>query len=288
MSTRTEEDLIDNLFVASTHAYILVFTTKGKLHWLKVWRIPEVATTGKGKPIINMIQIDKDDRVAGIIAVHDFDTSEHVVMASRMGYIKKTPLSAFSRPRSNGIIACTVGDDDELMSVMLDRDDQDIVLFSLMGKAIRFTGNQVRSMGRVARGVRGIRLKKKDELIGMATVDLEKIQLLTVTRKGYGKRTPVSEYRAQGRGGQGVININTSERNGNVVKSLLVSDDSEIIIITESGKIIRMGVDQIRLVQSRNSLGVKLIDLEDSDRVADVSVLELEEEPSGEIAEDEA
>ena len=174
------------------------------------------------------------------------------------------------------------------MSVMLDRDDQDIVLFSLMGEAIRFTGNQVRSMGRVARGVRRIRLKKKDELIGMATVDFEKIQLLTVTRKGYGKRTPVSEYRAQGRGGQGVININTSERNGNVVKSLLVSDDSEIIIITESGKIIRMGVDQIRLVQSRNSLGVKLIDLEDSDRVADVSVLELEEEPSGEIAEDEA
>ena len=288
MSTRTEEDLIDYLFVASTHAYILIFTAKGKLHWLKVWRLPEVSTVGKGKPIINMIQIDKGDRVAGIIAVHDFDTPAQVVMASRMGYIKKTPLNAFSHPRANGIIACTVGDDDELMRVMLDKDDQEIMLFSLMGKAIRFTGNQVRSMGRVSRGVRGIRLKKKDQLVGMAAVDLEKVQLLTVTRKGYGKRTPVSEYRAQGRGGQGVINISTSKRNGNVVKSLLVSDDSEIIIITESGKIIRMGVDQIRLVQSRNSMGVKLIDLKGRDRVADVSVLELEEEPPGEIVEDEA
>ena len=287
MSTRTEEDIIADLFVASTHSYMLIFTTRGKLHWLKVWKIPEVGTTGKGKPIVNLIQVDPDDRVADVLNVHDFEGGAQVVMASRRGYVKKTPLSAFSHPRANGIIACKVDEEDELMSVALAEGDEDIMLFSKLGKAIRFNFGQVRSMGRVSRGVRGIRLRPGDHLIGMEIVDPEKPDLLAVTEYGFGKRTPIDQYRAQGRGGQGVINIRTSERNGNAITSFLVNDDSDIMIITESGKLIRLPADQVRLTVSRSTQGVKLIDLNENDRVADVSLIPPEEEVQEAPGEDE-
>ena len=277
MSTRTEEDIIDDLFVASTHSYMLIFTTRGKLHWLKVWKIPEVGTTGKGKPIVNLIQVDPDDRVADVLNVHDFEGGAQVVMASRRGCVKKTPLSAFSHPRANGIIACRVDEEDELMSVALAEDDQDIMLFSKLGKAIRFNFERVRSMGRVARGVRGIRLRPGDHLIGMEILDPDKPDLVAVTEFGYGKRTPIDQYRTTGRGGLGVINIRTSERNGNVITSFLVNDDSDIMIITESGKLIRLPAHQVRLTVSRNTQGVKLIDLGENDRVAGVSLIPPEE-----------
>ncbi len=278
MSTRTEEDIIADLFVASTHSYMLIFTTRGKLYWLKVWKIPEVGTTGKGKPIVNLIQVDPDVRVADVLNVNDFQGGAQVVMASRRGYVKKTPLSAFSHPRANGIIACRVDEDDELMSVALAEGDKNIMLFSKLGKAIRFNFEQVRSMGRVARGVRGIRLRPGDHLIGMEIVDPGRPDLLAVTEYGFGKRTSIDQYRTQGRGGQGVINIRTSARNGNVITSFLVNDDSDIMIITESGKLIRLPVRQIRLTVSRSAQGVKLIDLGENDRVADVSLIPLEDE----------
>ena len=278
MSTRTEEDIIADLFVASTHSYMLIFTTRGKLYWLKVWKIPEVGTTGKGKPIVNLIQVDPDVRVADVLNVNDFQGGAQVVMASRRGYVKKTPLSAFSHPRANGIIACRVDEEDELMSVALAEGDKNIMLFSKLGKAIRFNFEQVRSMGRVARGVRGIRLRPGDHLIGMEIVDPDRPDLLAVTEYGFGKRTSIEQYRTQGRGGQGVINIRTSARNGNVITSFLVNDDSDIMIITESGKLIRLPVHQIRLTVSRSAQGVKLIDLGENDRVADVSLIPPEDD----------
>ena len=278
MSTRTEEDIIADLFVASTHSYMLIFTTRGKLHWLKVWKIPEVGTTGKGKPIVNLIQVDPDVRVADVLNVNDFQGGAQVVMASRRGYVKKTPLSAFSHPRANGIIACRVDEEDELMSVALAEGDEDIMLFSKLGKAIRFNFGQVRSTGRVSRGVRGIRLRPGDHLIGMEIVDPDRPDLLAVTEYGFGKRTSIEQYRTQGRGGQGVINIRTSARNGNVITSFLVNDASDIMIITESGKLIRLPVHQIRLTVSRSAQGVKLIDLGENDRVADVSLIPPEDD----------
>ena len=278
MSTRTEEDIIADLFVASTHSYMLIFTTRGKLHWLKVWKIPEVGTTGKGKPIVNLIQVDPDVRVADVLNVNDFQGGAQVVMASRRGYVKKTPLSAFAHPRANGIIACRVDEEDELMSVALAEGDEDIMLFSKLGKAIRFNFGQVRSMGRVSRGVRGIRLRPGDHLIGMEIVDPDRPDLLAVTEYGFGKRTSIEQYRTQGRGGQGVINIRTSARNGNVITSFLVNDASDIMIITESGKLIRLPVHQIRLTVSRSAQGVKLIDLGENDRVADVSLIPPEDD----------
>ena len=285
MSTRTEEDIIADLFVASTHSYMLIFTTRGKLHWLKVWKIPEVGTTGKGKPIVNLIQVDPHDRVADVLNVNDFQGGAQVVMASRRGYVKKTPLSAFSHPRANGIIACRVDEEDELMSVALAEGDKNIMLFSKLGKAIRFNFEQVRSMGRVARGVRGIRLRPGDHLIGMEIVDPDRPDLLAVTEYGFGKRTSIDQYRTQGRGGQGVINIRTSARNGNVITSFLVNNDSDIMIITESGKLIRLPVHQIRLTVSRSTQGVKLIDLGENDRVADVSLIPPEDDEEEAIEE---
>ncbi len=288
MSTRTEEDIIADLFVASTHSYMLIFTARGKLHWLKAWKIPGVGTTGKGKPIVNLINIDSDDRVADMLNVRDFEGPAQVVTASLRGYVKKTPLSAYSNPRSSGIIACGVDEGDELMSVMLAEDDRDMVLFSRQGKAIRFNSEQVRSMGRTARGVRGIRLRPGDELIGMEIVDPERADLLAVTEHGFGKRTPINQYRAQGRGGQGVINIRTSERNGDVVTSFLANDDSDIMIITENGKLIRLPVHQIRLTVSRSAQGVKLIDLGKDDRVADVSLISAGEDEEEETSSEES
>ena len=285
MSTRTEEDIIADLFVASTHSYMLIFTTRGKLHWLKVWKIPEVGTTGKGKPIVNLIQVDPHDRVADVLNVNDFQGGAQVVMASRRGYVKKTPLSAYSHPRANGIIACRVDEEDELMSVALAEGNKNIMLFSKLGKAIRFNFEQVRSMGRVARGVRGIRLRPGDHLIGMEIVDPARPDLLAVTEYGFGKRTSIDQYRTQGRGGQGVINIRTSARNGNVITSFLVNNDSDIMIITESGKLIRLPVHQIRLTVSRSTQGVKLIDLGENDRVADVSLIPPEDDEEEAIDE---
>ena len=278
MSIRTEEDVIDYLFVASTHSYILIFTDKGKVYWLKVYEIPDVGAAGKGKAIVNLINLGRGEKVADMIAVQDFSDQGYIVMASRQGYIKKTRLKAFSNPRTAGIIACSVKEGDELMSVGLTGGDNEILLFSRGGKAIRFSEEEVRDMGRKARGVKGIVLKKGDKAVTMGIVRDEPGNILAVTEKGYGKRTPLSEYRRQARAGQGVINIKTTGRNGGVVSACHVEDDSEVIIITEKGKIIRLQVERIRRTISRSALGVKLIELEPEDRVADVTLVPRQEE----------
>ncbi|MDA2927556.1 DNA gyrase subunit A [Acidobacteria bacterium AH-259-G07] len=278
MSTRTEEDVIDYLFVASTHSYILIFTDKGRMYWLKVYAIPDVGSAGKGKPIVNLINLERGERVRDMIAVQDFTKAGYVVMVSLWGYIKKTELKAFSNPRTAGIIACGVEEGDELIAVGQTDGYNDILLCSRHGKAIRFSEKGVRGMGRTARGVRGMALKKDDELVGMDIIRDESDNILVVTENGYGKRTPVSEYRQQGRGGQGIINIKTTHRNGQVVSGFAVKDDSEVIIITGKGKIIRLEANRIRQTITRVAQGVKLMDLGEEDKVADMTLVPREEE----------
>ncbi|MBI4444652.1 MAG: DNA gyrase subunit A [Acidobacteria bacterium] len=278
MSTKTEEDVIDYLFIASTHSYILIFTDRGRVYWLKVYEIPDVGAAGKGKAIVNLVNLEKGEKIADMISAQDFSQSGYVVMASRQGYIKKTELSAFSNPRSTGIIACSVDEKDELIAVEQTSGRDQILLSTRNGKAIRFAETDVRDMGRQARGVRGIALRPGDQVVGMDIIRDDSGAILAVTENGYGKRTPVTEYRLQGRGGQGVINMKTTARNGQVVTVCYVQDDSEVIIITERGKIIRLEASRIRQTMSRSAQGVKLIDLEEGDRVADLTLVPREEE----------
>lgn len=284
MSTRTDEDVIDYLFVASTHSYILIFTDKGKIHWLKVYEIPDVGAAGKGKPIISLVNLDAGEKISDMISVQDFSRPGYVVMASRKGYIKKTELEAFSRPRSAGIIACGVDEGDELITVGLTSGEDRILLATRQGKAIRFSEGDVRSMGRTARGVRGISLRSGDRVVSMVILREKGGDILTVTEKGYGKRTPVEEYRLQGRGGQGVINIKTTSKNGLAVSACYVDVESEVIIITKNGKIIRLEAERIRQTMTRSAQGVKLIDLDKDDLVADITLVpEEEDDDEGEV-----
>jgi DNA gyrase subunit A len=277
MRTR-EEDAVQHLFVASTHDYILVFTSRGRLHWLKVFQIPEVGSAGKGKPVVNLIQIPPDARVRGMLAVREFSEGRYVVMATRAGYIKKTPLSAFSRPRAGGIIALTIEEGDDLLGAGLSSGEDEIFIGTRRGKSIRFNEADVRPMGRNARGVIGIRLAKNDEAVGMQVLS-GKPELLTVTSKGYGKRTVVSEYRLQTRGGSGIINMRTTARNGEVVASMEVSAEDQLMVITASGKIIRMNIKGISRI-GRATQGVRVIQLSDDDVVSSAIRTAEDEEPS--------
>ena len=278
MSMKSEEDMLDYLFVGSTHSYILIFTDTGRVHWLKAYEVPDVGSAGKGKPIISLIDIQKGEKISDMISVQSFDEGGYVVMASRKGYIKKTELRAFSNPRVGGIIACNVAEGDELIAVGQTDGKNDILLSSRAGKAIRFSEGDVRGMGRTARGVRGITLVKSDRLVGMDIVHDDSLSILSVTAKGYGKRTPFTKYRKQKRGGQGVINIRTAGRNGPVVSTFAVEDDSEVIIISEKGKILRLQVGRIRQTVSRGTQGVKLIDLGEEDKLAAVTLVPKEDE----------
>ena len=278
MTTR-DEDFIHHVFVASTHSYLLVFTDRGKVYWLKVYEIPDVGTAGKGKALVNLVKISKDEKIADIIAVKSFDTNENVVMATRNGIVKKTALTEYSNPRSSGIIAVTIPDDDALIGCKLTDGSYDVLLATRMGKAIRFSEEDVRAMGRKARGVIGIRLKKEDQVVAMSTFKGPG-QFLTVTEKGFGKRTSVEGYPRQGRGGSGVINIKVGRKNGMAINTCHVQGDDSVMLITENGKLIKLYVDDIRNTQSRAAIGVKCIDLDTEDRVASVTVVEGEESDS--------
>jgi DNA gyrase subunit A len=277
MTTR-DEDFIDHVFVASTHSYLLVFTNKGQVYWLKVYEIPDVGTAGKGKAIVNLVNLGKDEKIADIIAVKSFDTGEYVVMATRNGIVKKTALAEYSNPRSSGIIGIFIPDDDELIGCQLTDGGFDVLLATHMGKAIRFSEKDVRDMGRAARGVIGIRLAKEDRVVAMSTFKGAG-QFLTVTEKGFGKRTDVEEYPCQGRGGSGVINLRVSDKNGKVVNTCHVQDDASVMLITAQGKLIQLYTEDIRNTQARAAIGVKCIDLEESDYVASVTVVVGEEKP---------
>jgi DNA gyrase subunit A len=264
-----EEDWVKHLFIASTHDYILIFTQKGQLYWLKVHELPEVGAAGKGKPIINLISVEKNDIVAAIINVRDFSENRWVVMVSREGTIKRTPLSAFSNPRSIGIIAMGLREGDVLLDAKLSDGQSNIVLSTRNGYAIRFKETEVREMGRTAMGVRGISLRDKDELVGMEVVGTYGA-LMTVTERGFGKRTNIEEYTAKHRGGMGITNIRTSDRNGLVVGVQFVTDDDEIILISGAGKILRTRVGDLREI-GRATQGVKLFDLSAGDTVVAIA-----------------
>jgi len=287
MSTRTAEDAIEYLFTASTHSYLLIFTNKGRVYWLKVYELPSVGAAGKGRSIVNLLSLEKDELVADLLAVDDFKQESHAVLVSRKGYIKKTALEAFSRPRSNGIIACAVDEGDELLKVELTGKESDILLCTRLGKAIRFSESDIRPMGRNARGVKGLRLRDGDEVVSMCVSAGDDRDLLSVTENGYGKRTELKAFRSQKRGGQGVFNISTSERNGNCIGNILTSDGKELILITEKGKIIRMDTENIRRTVSRSAQGVRLIEVDSNDRVADLSLVDPAEDTGEDTGEDE-
>jgi len=277
-SDMKEGDFIENLFVASTHDYILFFTDQGRVYWQKVYDIPQMGKAAKGRAIINLLELKEGEGVTSLIPVRDFDERQ-LVMATGNGTIKKTVLSAYGNPKKGGIIAINLDEGDKLIGVKLTNGKQDIILGTEQGKAIRFSEEDVRTMGRVTHGVKGITLKGDDRVRGMVVVD-ENATLLTVCANGFGKRTDFSEYPAHHRGGQGVINIKTTDRNGNVVALIDVMDTDELIMITAKGMVIRTSVRTIRSI-GRNTQGVTLFSVEEGDKLVSVARV-VPEEPSSE------
>ncbi len=275
MST-AEEDFVDNLFIASTHSYVLIFSSNGKVHWLKVYDIPQAGRTAKGKSITNLAQMTSDERIAAVLSVKEFTEGRNIVFATKKGVVKKTDLSAYGNPRAGGIIAITVEEGDELIEVSLTDGQQEVLLSTKNGQAIRFTEGDVRAMGRQATGVIGVRLEEGDALVSMEVLK-EKFTVLTVTENGYGKRTDIDEYRLQSRGGSGIITVKTNDRNGSVVGVKQVTDDDDVMLITNQGKIIRMKVKEISTM-GRNTQGVRLIHLEDKEKVVAFAKLAEKEE----------
>ncbi|OPX35034.1 MAG: DNA gyrase subunit A [Desulfobacteraceae bacterium 4484_190.2] len=263
------EDFVEHLFVASSHDYFLFFTNKGRVHWRKVHEIPEGGRVTRGKAIVNLLQLKRGERVATILSVKSFEEGKYVVMASRKGLVKKTTLESYSHPRSIGIIALKIREEDELIAVRVSSGEQDIFLTTRQGKSIRFKEADLRDMGRVASGNIGIRMEPGDEVVGMEVLK-EGATILTVTANGYGKRTRTEEYRGQSRGGKGILTIKASERNGPVVYSSQVSGQDELMIITGHGKIIRLRVGDISVI-GRNTQGVKLINLGEDEKVVGVA-----------------
>ena len=274
MTTR-QEDFVEHLFVASTHSHMLFFTSTGKVFWQKVYELPQAGRAAMGKAIVNLLNLSPDEQLAAILAVREFAEGKYIVMATRKGLIKKTPLMAYSRPRAGGIIALSIDEDDELIAARVTDGSQAILLGSRKGKAIRFKETEVRPMGRTARGVRGMSVGDDDAIIGMEAIG-EGATILTVTENGFGKRTNTPEYRIQGRGGQGIITIKTTERNGDVVGMKEVSDDDEVMLITNQGTIIRMKIKGISVI-GRNTQGVRLINVEKGETVVGVAHLAEEE-----------
>ncbi|ANO51467.1 DNA gyrase subunit A [Woeseia oceani] len=272
-----DEDFIDSLFIANTHDTLLCFSSFGKMYWLKVYQVPQASRGSRGKPIVNLLPLSADERISAILPIQEFDDEKFVVMVTSGGTIKKTPLSQFSRPRANGIIAIDLRDD-RLVNVALTDGQQEILLVASNGKAIRFNEGDVRPMGRGAAGVRGIKLSDGHEVIGLSI--LSGGMILTATENGYGKRTEIDDFPVQGRGGQGVIAIQTTDRNGRTVGALQVADDDEIMLISSSGTLVRTPVSDISII-GRNTQGVRLIRLESGQRLVGLARIEL-------MGEDEA
>ncbi len=270
MTTR-EEDFVEDLFIASTHSYLMVFTASGQVYWLKVHEIPQAGRATKGKAITNLINVSSSDGITAILPVKQFEEGRFIVMATKNGILKKTDLMEYSRPRAGGIKAITVDDDDALVEVRLTNGNQDIFLGLNDGKAIRFKEKEVRSIGRTGRGVKGVTLKKGNAVVGMEVLDGE-ASILTVTQKGYGKRTDSKDYRVQGRGGSGIITIKVTEKNGNVLSVKQVSDVDDIMLVTDKGKVIRLPAKQVRIM-GRSTQGVRLISLNKDEQVTSVAKL---------------
>ncbi len=270
-----EEDFVEHLFIASTHEYILFFTNKGKVYWLKVYEIPQAGRAARGKAVINMLQLEQGETISSYVRVKEFKEGKFLVMATKNGLIKKTDLMAYSNPRKGGIIGITVEKDDELIKVKWTEGNQDIFIATEQGKAIRFPESQVRDMGRSAMGVRGIRLGKKDRVIAMEIV-VPTATILTVTSQGFAKRTPADEYRKQSRGGKGIKNVNVTKKNGEAVGLKMVNEDDELMVITQKGMIVRCPVKDVRAT-GRSAQGVRIIKLDSGDGVASIARVAPEE-----------
>jgi DNA gyrase subunit A len=277
MKTR-DEDFVDQLFIASTHSYVLIFSDRGRVYWLKVHEIPDVGPQGKGKAVVNLVRLQPGEKIAAFCAARDFDRGGYVLLATGKGIVKKTELAAFSNPRPSGIIALSVEDDDALIDAVLTTGENELLLGTRDGMAIHFGEQDVRPMGRAAYGVKGIELDTGDEVVALEVVNATGT-VLTVTENGYGKRTPIDEYRVQSRGGKGLINIKTSGRNGRVVGVKFISRDEGVMLITKNGMIIRLNTADISTI-GRNTQGVRLIQLEEGDQL--VSVARLAEREDGE------
>jgi DNA gyrase subunit A len=269
-----EEDIVEDLFVASTHSYLLFFTNKGKVHWLKVHEIPEGGRMAKGKAMVNVLSLAEGEQVATCVPVRDFESGGYILFATKQGTVKKTELSAFSHPRAGGILGITLDPGDEVMAARRTDGQREVLLSTKKGMIIRFSEDEVRPMGRAAGGVRGIEVDEGDQVIA-AEVAQEGASVLTVTERGYGKRTPLDEYRLQGRAGKGIIDIKTEGRNGSVVGMLQVREGDDILVVTTKGKMIRMHADDITS-QGRNTMGVRIIDIEPDDHVGSIARVEAE------------
>ncbi|MEX0614861.1 MAG: DNA gyrase C-terminal beta-propeller domain-containing protein, partial [Methylophaga sp.] len=251
-----DEDFVEHLFIANTHDTLLCFSSAGKVYWKKVYELPQGGRTARGKPIVNLLPLDEGERINAVLPIREFEADKFIFMATASGTVKKTPLVDYSRPRANGIIAVDLKEDDVLVDVALTDGLSDVMLFSSNGKVIRFPETDVRSMGRVSRGVRGMRLADGEKIISLIIARPEG-PILTATEFGFGKRTNLEEYRVQGRGGQGIISIQTSARNGQVVGAVQVDDEDQIMLITKGGTLVRTPVKHVSLV-GRNTQGVKL------------------------------
>jgi DNA gyrase subunit A len=276
MRTR-DEDAVTKVFVANTHSYMLVFTDRGRLYWLKVYEIPDVGSAGKGKAIVNMANLLPGEEVRALLSVKEFAPNSFVIMATRKGTVKKTSLDNFSNPTARGIIAMGVDDDDQLIAAELLSGTETVFIGTHHGMCIRFPHSDVREMGRQAFGVIGIRLDEGDFVVAMIACPSEEELVLSVTERGFGKRTVVAEYRPQGRGGKGIINVRTTEKNGKVVAIMPVNEDSDVLVMTANGKLIRVRSTDIRAV-GRATQGVRLINLDEDDKVTAATLTEGEPE----------
>jgi DNA gyrase subunit A len=282
-TTTKDDDFVETLFIANTHDYILCFSNRGRVYWLKVYSVPQGSRNSRGKPIVNLVPLLEHEKITAVLPVKEFDDGHFVFMATANGTVKKTALSAFSRPRPSGIIAADLDEGDYLIGVALTDGQQDIMLFSDAGKAVRFGEDEVRAMGRNAGGVRGMNLARGGRVISLLTVYNENASVLTATENGYGKRTPIADYTKHGRGAQGMIAIQTSDRNGRMVAAQIVADDDEIMLITTGGVLIRTRIAEIRDM-GRATQGVRLINLGDGERLAGIQkIVERDEEENGEV-----
>jgi len=267
-----EEDFIEKLFVANTHDTLLCFSSRGKMYWLKVYQMPMASRGSRGKPIINLLPLEQGERINAVLPIRDYDENHFIFMATSSGTVKKTALSNFSRQRASGIIAIDLREDDTLVDVVITNGEHHIMLLSNAGKAVRFSETDVRAMGRTAAGVRGIRLGEGQHVIAMIKVD-DKGSIITATANGFGKRTPAAQYPLKGRGGQGVISIQTNERNGEVVSAVQVNEDDEIMMISNNGTLVRIAVTEISEM-GRNTQGVRLIRLSNDEQLVEVEKIE--------------
>ncbi len=275
-----EDDFIERLFIANTHDYVLCFSSRGRVYWIKVYQVPQGSSNSRGKPVVNMFPLEEGEKITAILPVKQFDDGHYIFMATAQGTVKKTPLSAFANPRGKGIIAAELDEGDFLIGVAITDGKHDVMLFSDAGKAVRFEEDDVRPTGRVTRGVRGMTLEAGQRVISMLVAENESQTVLTATENGYGKRTPISEYTRHGRGTKGMIAIHTGERNGNLVGAVLVEEKDEVMLVSTGGVVIRTRVAQIR-EQGRSTQGVTLINLDAGTRLAGIEKVLESDDDSG-------